>query len=389
MIRGGRLHIWPPSGATIERGADSINYTINDHLGSARVVADGVSHHEYGPYGNLRDGGTDAAVYAGRPLDPATGNYDYVARWYDPTLGRFITPDPDRQSVSPYSYADLNPINNMDPDGRVVVSFYFYSRYGTKIPDHYTGTKSLLPDIKMTNTVAKQSNAQVVLAQLEKPERIPNLEHVSVNHVMVDLHGEAGIVRVVNPYTDMPVQFTGSDFPQFLRGRLYQRLGGDISDQIRSINLLSCEGTCRPPGQLNSFAEEFARTARPYFPQLREVIASPYEFGVGGLRVEGQPDRMSFTIYPYSGRESIQQTMNPDRFFTGDFPDHFFEPPSLATVQSTTRMLPDPNVLAGRIPQTTTDAMRIWDFMRTHSHQLSEPTFRRFPVLPPPVEPVE
>jgi len=47
--------------------------------------------------------------------------YDYGARFYDPLIGRFTTPDPLSEkyySVSPYAYCANNPVNAVDPDGR-------------------------------------------------------------------------------------------------------------------------------------------------------------------------------------------------------------------------------------------------------------------------------
>jgi RHS repeat-associated protein len=53
----------------------------------------------------------------------ATGLYYYNARYYDPQLGTFISPDtlvPDSTSVADfnrYAYARLNPLKYNDPTG--------------------------------------------------------------------------------------------------------------------------------------------------------------------------------------------------------------------------------------------------------------------------------
>ena len=40
--------------------------------------------------------------------------YYYGARYMDPALGRFTTPDPVRDFVNPYSYVGNNPMNKID-----------------------------------------------------------------------------------------------------------------------------------------------------------------------------------------------------------------------------------------------------------------------------------
>jgi len=57
----------------------------------------------------------------------STGLYDYGARWYDPSLGRFLQPDtlvPDPfspQDLNRYAYVGNDPINFNDPTGNFAV----------------------------------------------------------------------------------------------------------------------------------------------------------------------------------------------------------------------------------------------------------------------------
>src|SRR5208283_1881910 len=77
----------------------------------------------YDPFGNqLSTTGTannNQLHYTGREQDPDTGLYNYRARIYDPTTGRFCTEDPKafKAGVNFYSYCLGNPVNCNDPYG--------------------------------------------------------------------------------------------------------------------------------------------------------------------------------------------------------------------------------------------------------------------------------
>ena len=57
------------------------------------------------------------ASYTGKEFDTDTGLYYYNARFYDPTLGRFITEDPARSGGNWYEYGNDNPLRFVDPTG--------------------------------------------------------------------------------------------------------------------------------------------------------------------------------------------------------------------------------------------------------------------------------
>lgn len=66
-----------------------------------------------------------AYKYTGQEFDASTGLYDYGARQYDASLGRFLSPDtlvPDPenpQSLNRYSYVRNNPFRYSDPTGQM------------------------------------------------------------------------------------------------------------------------------------------------------------------------------------------------------------------------------------------------------------------------------
>lgn len=102
----------------------------SDHLGSTNVATDAtgakVELSEFTPFGNFsrHEGSRNSPhQFTGQRLDNTTGLYHYQARYYDPELGRFITPDTivpnpsDPQDLNRYTYAKNSPLIYTDPTG--------------------------------------------------------------------------------------------------------------------------------------------------------------------------------------------------------------------------------------------------------------------------------
>ena len=109
-------------------------YYTTDQISSTRVVTDDsgnvVYAAMYDPYGGLPHTRANAFdpvwKFSGKEQDAESGLYYFGARYYDPTLYRFLSPDPvittDRAIFNPrrwnlYGYCLNDPINNMDVNG--------------------------------------------------------------------------------------------------------------------------------------------------------------------------------------------------------------------------------------------------------------------------------
>ena len=120
-----------PGGQIVPDGDGGYRYRhfVTDHLGSVRAVIDGASVSrtaDYLPYGtsnNTADSLQFRWQFNGKEKIPNNDvpYYDYGARLYDTSIGRWLTQDPladTYPSVTPYAFCAGNPINRVDPDGR-------------------------------------------------------------------------------------------------------------------------------------------------------------------------------------------------------------------------------------------------------------------------------
>ena len=152
-------------------------YYLKDHQGNNRVVINSsgtVSEtNHYYPFGGVfaSTGNVQPYKYNGKELDTKKGLnwYDYGARHYDATLGRWFAVDPLAEkdySISVYGYCLNNPLRYVDPTGcaasthtdslGIVVAVYNDGDLGVyKHNSDKSGTQQLLAEnYSSTNTSA-------------------------------------------------------------------------------------------------------------------------------------------------------------------------------------------------------------------------------------------
>jgi RHS repeat-associated protein len=117
--------------ADVKREGAITSWGLKDHLASNRLMTymaggQATSRHDYGPYGNplTTNGSTilNGKSYINERFDPETGLQYLHARYYDPDLGRFLTPDTwdptiAEVDVNRYAYAGNDPVNFSDANG--------------------------------------------------------------------------------------------------------------------------------------------------------------------------------------------------------------------------------------------------------------------------------
>ena len=134
----------------VKREGAITSWAHKDHLASNRLMSfmaggQPTSRHDYGPFGNplTSNGSTvlNGKAYINERFDAETGLQYLHARYYDPNLGRFLTPDtwdPILAGVdfNRYAYAANDPVNQSDANGHS----YGSEKVGEK-PDNINGAK--------------------------------------------------------------------------------------------------------------------------------------------------------------------------------------------------------------------------------------------------------
>lgn len=122
---GDTYYIYGPTGAPVEQiTAETPTYLLQDEQGSTRLLtnAEGklAGTYSYDAWGNTtaHTGTSSGIQYAGQYVDEETG-YEYLrGRYYDPSTGQFLTPDPGyATTLARYGYAEDDPPNASDPSG--------------------------------------------------------------------------------------------------------------------------------------------------------------------------------------------------------------------------------------------------------------------------------
>jgi RHS repeat-associated protein len=100
--------------------------SVRQLTNSAGTVTDTYDYDAWGNVVNTTGATPNVYLYRGEQFDPDLTVYYLRARYFNPLTGRFLTRDPapreptDPKTLHRYLYGDADPINAIDPSGRVV-----------------------------------------------------------------------------------------------------------------------------------------------------------------------------------------------------------------------------------------------------------------------------
>lgn len=158
--------------------SNNVNYYFADHLGTARVVTNAagttLDDSDFYPFGGERSilsSSGNTYKFTGKERDPESGLDNFGARYENPSLGRFMSPDWSGtvqaipyakldfpQSLNLYAYVQNNSLNFTDPTG--------HQDAPAKVPPKACDPDS---DPKCANKLARETQEREREPQ-EKPE---------------------------------------------------------------------------------------------------------------------------------------------------------------------------------------------------------------------------
>jgi RHS repeat-associated protein len=134
-----RRYLWGPAvdqALAAEDASDNVTWLLADNQGTVRdvvtfasgqtTVADRIYYGVFGAIASQTSASANPGIgYTGQFWDAASCMYYCIARWYDPSTGRYVSADPTgfrAGDANLFRYVFNNPTNWVDPTGEVVGS---------------------------------------------------------------------------------------------------------------------------------------------------------------------------------------------------------------------------------------------------------------------------
>ncbi len=177
--------------------------------------------------------------FQGQYWDEETGLHYNLNRYYDPSLGRYLTQDPIKLigGTNLYQYVSMNPIKWIDPFGLDLMSGS-QNRTGNRSPEpsteYFTATGS---DVAHAPDVTRIGSDQRTINVTQNSSRLDNYHDVVVHGDLYDANGAIFFVDGLPTHANQIADAIKSS--PFWNGS-------------KPIRLLTCYGACGPAQEVSN-----------------------------------------------------------------------------------------------------------------------------------------
>ena len=197
-------YLWTPNQQDkllADTTTSGILWALTDHLGTIRDVLDGNSstHLIYDAFGNLISGTNPILFgYTGKAFDSATNLQNNINRWYDATIGRWLSTDPigfEGNGINLYQYVENKSTFYVDYLGMELVAPW-HPEASWRPSDTFNAWKGVISEAwGQVQDIAKQT-----------AERINNVIVAAKNNIEEFLQSQLDILLVdaLNAFQDNP-----------------------------------------------------------------------------------------------------------------------------------------------------------------------------------------
>ena len=120
-------YLWTPNAQDkllADTTSDGVLWSLTDHLGTVRdILGDNTTHLIYDAFGNLTSGTNPLLFgFTGKAFDTDTDLQNNINRWYDATVGRWLSTDPigfEGNDTNLYRYVENRPFAYLDTFGQM------------------------------------------------------------------------------------------------------------------------------------------------------------------------------------------------------------------------------------------------------------------------------
>ena len=354
LIDGDKIMLAMPGGARVKMGKSQATYVVTDHLQSTRVAIrrdNTVSGQiDYTPFGE-RVGETSedktnlTRSYTGQVLEGETATYDFNARRYDPSVGRFGSVDAIRQSISPYSYTENDPVNHVDPTGLGTTHFWLHSVEG--VPAGFVSYEEKMIDMIKTRFENLPTSEQLTVVESElftrTPPAHPILESVNdkVGHLTVSLPqknfaiefldqvllNESQLTTDTDRLFDLqPTTGITRQFARYISADLKvksPRIAGELKSILIENSGFAFGSSGHESGIRDSLLDHFSAIVQEEFPQIESVMASKYQIDV--IR-DQDPNFLNIRASRYDlwYRRKLEYKVSIQDYYSNNLPPYLF-----------------------------------------------------------------